>query len=160
MRVALVTLALLLPAAAMAECPGGTEVFSCTIGKNTLQICHRQNALVYSFGPPGAPDLTLTQPLETAAFTPWPGVGNTIWESVAFPNQGHTYEVWTAVERNPEDTKGLRGGVNVLKGEALQAQLTCAPGTASQSLDVIFGLKEAIGQCWDFDSRSWSTTCN
>ena len=160
MRISLLTLALFLPTTALADCPGGAEVFSCTIGKKTLEICHRQNSLTYRFGPPGAPDLTLTEPLATVAFTPWPGVGSAIWESVAFPNQGYTYEVWTAVERDPEDTKGLQGGINVLKGEALQAQLTCDPGTASQSLDTIFGLKEAIGQCWDFDSRSWATTCN
>lgn len=160
MRISLLTLGLFLPTTALADCPGGAEVFSCTIGKKTLEICHRQNTLTYSFGPPGAPDIALTQPLATVAFTPWPGVGSTIWESVAFPNQGYTYEVWTAVERDPEDTKGLQGGINVLKGEALQAQLTCDPGTASQSLDAIFGLKEAIGQCWDFDSRSWATTCN
>lgn len=160
MRVALITLALSLPTAALADCPGGEEIFSCTIGQNALQVCHQNGALTYSFGPPGAPDLTLTQPLEAVAFTPWPGVGSTIWESVAFPNQGYTYEVWTAVERNPEATGGLQGGINVLKGEALQAQLTCDPGTASQPLDAIFGMKEAIGQCWNFDSRSWTTACD
>ncbi len=160
MRASLLILALFLPTAAFADCTGGTTVFSCTIGKKTLEICHRQDALTYSFGPAGKPDLTLAQPLETADFTPWPGIGRTIWESLAFRNQGYTYEVWTAVERDPEDTTGLQGGINVLKGEDLQAQLTCDPGTASQSLDVVYGLKQAIGQCWDFDSRSWTTGCD
>jgi hypothetical protein len=119
-------LALFLPTAAMADCINQTEVFSCQIGSKTLDICHWKGALIYSFGPANAPDLTIAEPLETIAFTPWPGVGSAIWENVAFHNQGYTYEVWTAVERNPEDTRPLQGGVNVLKGEELQAQLTTA----------------------------------
>jgi hypothetical protein len=153
-------LALFLPTAAIADCINETEVFSCQIGNKTLEICHWKGALIYSFGPANAPDLTIAEPLETVAFTPWPGVGSAIWENVAFHNQGYTYEVWTAVERNPEDTRPLQGGVNVLKGEELQAQLTCDNGTASQSLDAIYELKTAIGQCWDFDQDRWITGCN
>jgi hypothetical protein len=157
MRAALIFALLATPAAA---CPGGNEVFSCTIKGKPLQLCHSNGALTYSFGPTGKPELTLTQPLETLAFTPWPGIGSAIWETVAFPNQGYTYEVWTSAERDPEATEGLQGGVNVLQGKTLVAQLTCDPGTPSQSLDVLYDLKEAIGQCWDFDSRSWQTACN
>jgi hypothetical protein len=153
-------LTLFLPTAAMAECINDTEVFSCEIGEKTLLVCHWKGALIYSFGTANAPDLTIAEPLETVDFTPWPGVGSAIWESVAFHNQNYTYEVWTAVERNPEDTAGVQGGVNVLKGEALQAQLTCNPGSPSQSLDVIYELKESIGQCWDFDQDRWTTLCN
>ena len=60
MRVALITLALLLSAAAMAECTDANEVFSCRVGQNALQVCHEDNTLIYSFGQPGNPDLTLT----------------------------------------------------------------------------------------------------
>lgn len=156
MRAALLLIALASPAAA---CPTGAEVFSCTIKGKPLRLCHEAGVLTYSFGPAGKPDLSLSQPLETLAFTPWPGIGSDIWETVAFPNQGYTYEVWTSVTRDPESTAGLRGGVTVLQGETTVAQLTCDPGTPSQSLDVIYDLKEAIGQCWDFDSRSWQTVC-
>lgn len=145
------------PAHALCE---GDEVFSCQIGAKTLQVCHPNGTLVYQFGRPGAWDLSIAEPLETVAFTPWPGVGSSIWESVAFANKGYTYEVWTSVTRDPESSEPLQGGVNVLKGDDLQAQLTCDNGTASNSLDVIFALKESIGQCWDFDSRSWQTACN
>ncbi|NHB75248.1 hypothetical protein [Rhodobacter calidifons] len=109
--------------------------------------------------PDRRPELTLSQPLETLAFTPWPGIGNDIWETVAFPNEGYSYEVWTSVTRDPEATGGLRGGVTVRQGEAIIARLTCDPDTPSQSLDVIYDLKESIGQCWDFTSRSWQTSC-
>lgn len=157
MRTALVLIALASPAAA---CPNGAEVFSCTITGKPLQLCHWQGALTYSFGPADKPELTLSQPVENLAFTPWPGIGSEIRETVAFQNKGYTYEVWTSAERNPEAPTGLTGGVTVRQGETLVARLTCDPGTPSQSLDLIYDLKEAIGQCWDFGSRSWQTSCN
>lgn len=158
MRAALLLLALASPAAA--ACPNDSEIFSCTIDGKPLQVCHWKGALIYNFGPEDKPELSLSTPLETAAFTPWPGIGGAIWETVAFPNQGYTYEVWTSVERDPEATGGLEAGINVLQGEAMVAQLACDPGTPSQSLDVIYGLKEAIGQCWDFDTKAWTRNCS
>ncbi len=158
MRAALLLLALASPAAA--ACPNDSEIFSCTIKGKPLQLCHWKGALIYNFGPVDKPELSLSAPLQTVAFTPWPGIGGDIWETVTFPNQGYSYEVWTSVTRDPEATDGLRGGVIVLQGEATVAELTCDPGTPSQSLDVIYELKEAIGQCWDFDSRSWQTACD
>lgn len=158
MRAALLLFALATPV--QAACPDGSEVFSCTIKGKPLQLCHWKGALTYSFGPAEKPELTLSQPLQTVDFIPWPGIGSAIWETVAFPNAGYIYEVWTSVERDPEATSGLAGGVNVLQGEALVAQLTCDPGTPSQSLDVLYDLKQSIGQCWNFDSRSWQTSCD
>lgn len=158
MRAALLLLALAAPA--QAACPNGSEIFSCTIDGKPLQLCHWKGALIYNFGPVDKPELSLAEPLQTITFTPWPGIGGSIWETVAFPNQGYTYEVWTSIDRDPEVTTGLQGGINVLQGDALVAQLTCDPGTPSQSLDVIYGLKESIGQCWDFDTQAWTTACD
>ena len=157
---AILFLASLAASPAMAACPNESEIFSCTIDGKPLQLCHWKGALIYNFGPVGKPELSLSQPLRTIAYTPWPGVSGTIWESVSFPNHEYLYEVWTSVDRNPASTSGLQGGINVLKGQSLVAQLLCDPGTPSQSLDVIYGLKQSIGQCWDFDSQVWSNTCN
>jgi hypothetical protein len=161
MRAALLVLALAVPLAAPAQaaCPNGSEIFSCTIAGKALQLCHWKGALIYSFGPEEKPELSLAEPLESVAFTPWPGIGRHIWETVDFPNQDYTYEVWTSVERDPDAIEGLRGGVNVLQAGELVAQLTCDPGTPSQSLDVLYDLKRSIGQCWDFDSQVWTNTC-
>ncbi|MFN6926191.1 MAG: hypothetical protein ACK4P8_11175 [Tabrizicola sp.] len=158
MRAALLLIALATPS--WAACPNESEIFSCTIKGKLLQLCHWKGALIYNFGPIEKPELSLAQPVQTVAFTPWPGMGSDIWETVAFPNGGHTYEVWTSVTRDPEATEGLRGGVTVLLGEEQVARLTCDPGTPSQSLDVIHEIKTAIGQCWDYDSRSWQTSCD
>lgn len=157
---ALPLLLTLLPLPAAAACPNDSEIFSCRVEGKPLQICHWKGALIYNYGPEAAPELSLAEPLESITFTPWPGVGGAIWESLAFPNEGYTYEVWTSIERDPEATTGLQGGVNVLQGESLVAKLTCDPGTASNSLDLIWRLKESIGQCWDFDSQSWQRGCD
>ena len=158
MRAALF-LFLVLAAPAQAACPGESEIFSCTIKGKPLQLCYWRGVVTYNFGPVDKPELSLSQPLQDIEFTPWPGIGGSIWETVVFPNQGYRYEVWTSVERDPEATTGLRGGVTVLQGESLVAQLVCDPGTPSQSLDVIYELKEAIGQCWDFEARVWTSFC-
>lgn len=150
----------LLPLPAAAGCAAGEEVFSCHIGLKSLEICHIGTDLTYAFGPGGKPDLVLTEALKTVNFTPWPGVGSEIWETVAFGNAGYSYEVWTSVARDPEDAKGLQGGVRVLNGEATIAELHCDPGTPSRSLDGIWDLKESVGLCWEFGSQSWKTLCD
>jgi hypothetical protein len=140
-------------------CQNDSEVFSCRIGARTLQICHWKGALIYSFGPEGNPELTIAEPLETVDFTPWPGVGRYYWETVAFRNGPFTYEVWSSIERGPDATTGREAAVTVFRDDTEIARLDCDEGTASNSLDVIYGLKEAIGQCWDYDTRSWGL-CN
>lgn len=149
-----------LPLPAAADClPGGT-VFSCQMGGKTLEICNETDVLIYNFGPPGAPELIIAEPLETVTFTPWPGVGSAIWEMVTFQNEGHVYEVVTSVDRDPGGDQTLQGGVYVTKDDTMIAELYCDPGTASNALDVLWDLKESIGQCWDFETTSWQTTCS
>ena len=153
-------LALLLFASpAAADCSPGETLFTCQAGQKVLEICHEAGTLIYSFGPAGAPELLLAEPLATANFQPWPGVGSSIWESLTFFNQGYAYEVTTSVSRDPGSDQGLQGAVFVLKGDRMVGEVACDPGTASNALDVVWTLKEAIGQCWDFGTQSWQTTC-
>lgn len=150
----------LLPLPAFADCGAGGQVFTCQIGKKVLEICNQGADLTYAFGPKGAPELTISEPMTTVNFTPWPGVGSNIWESVIFLNADIAYEVWTSQERSPEAEGVIDGGINVLNGEELVAELVCDPGTASQPLEIIFELKEMAGMCWEFNSQSWKTTCD
>jgi hypothetical protein len=155
MRAAL--LLALLAAPAHAACQGD-EAFSCQIGKKTLEVCYWKGMLTYAYGPKGKPELFLNEPLETVAFTPWPGIGSSLWETVAFQNDGYTYEVWTSVERDPEATEPRSGGVRVMQGDATVAELTCDPGTATP-MDALYDLKDGIGQCWNMETRTWGL-CN
>lgn len=159
MRAALLLAFLASPAASplSAACQGD-EAFSCQIGAKTLQVCYWKGMLTYSFGPEGKPELVLNEPLETVAFTPWPGIGSSFWETVAFRNDGHTYEVWTSIDRDPESSAPREGGVRVMKGSETVAELDCNPGTAS-SMETLYDLKSGIAQCWDMESQSWGL-CN
>jgi hypothetical protein len=160
MRIVPVLLLTFLPLPALADCGAGTEVFTCQIGAKALEICHVGDDLTYAFGPKGAPELTISESLTTVNFAPWPGVSSNIWETVTFVNGDYAYEVWTSVARDPEATDGQQGGVRVLNGEEMVAELTCDPGTASNALDVIWDLKESVGMCWEFSSISWKTSCD
>lgn len=155
MRAALLLVVLAAPAHAACQ---GDEAFSCQIGAKTLEICYWKGMLTYRFGPEGKPELMLNEPLETVAFTPWPGIGSSLWETVAFRNEGYIYEVWTSVERDPEATEPRAGGVRVMQGTDTVAELACDRGTATP-MDTLYDLKDGIGQCWDMEAQSWGL-CN
>lgn len=153
MRAALLLALLTVPANATCQVD---EAFSCTIGAKTLQVCSWKGALIYSYGREGKPELTIAEPLETVAYTPWPGIGRAIWDRVVFQNEGIAYEVWTSFDRMDE-TAVLEGGVNVMEGDTMLASLTCDKGSVQRALDTISDLKSGIGQCWDYNSRSWGS---
>ena len=140
------------------------EIFSCQIGKKSLEVCTWKGMLIYQFGPEGAPEIFLNTPVEDADFTPWPGIGRTMWDEMAFHNEGITYQVWAAIEKQLEEGQPepvLQGGVNVMKGDEMLANLTCNEGTVRSGLDTIWAMKTDIGQCWNYESQVWQTTpCN
>lgn len=156
MRLPLV-IALLAASPAWAACQGD-EAFSCPIGGKTLDVCYWKGMLTYRFGPEGKPELTLTEPLETVDYFPWPGIGRAIWESVSFRNEGVTYEVWSSFDRLDENAV-MEGGVNVLTKDETLATLTCNKGSVESGLDRITDLKAGIGQCWDYETRVWTRDC-
>ncbi|MFO1203890.1 MAG: hypothetical protein U1E58_14765 [Tabrizicola sp.] len=156
MRAALLFILLAAPAHAICQ---EEEVFSCPIGKKVVEVCSFRGELTYSFGREGSPEIILYEPLETVAYTPWPGIGRAIWDSVAFENEGVTYEVWSSFDKMDENAV-LEGGVNVLKGDKTLASLTCDKGSVERGLDFITDLKAGIGQCWSYDSQSWTGDCN
>jgi len=151
-RLALLLAVLPLPALA---CPQGESLLSCPIGKKDLTVCLTDGAVSYSFGPKAAPELTLSSAISDAAYTPWPGVGSAMWDTLAFANKDITYEVWTSVERDPDSLRGYQGGVNVLRGETVLAQLTCAEGSVKGDMYAVFEAKEAAGQCWNHGDQTW-----
>lgn len=155
MRAALLLALLATPAHATCQ---GDEALSCQIGKKTLEVCYWKGMLTYSFGPEGKPELFLNEPLETVAYTPWPGIGRAMWDQVAFQNDSVTYEVWSSIDKMDENAV-MEGGVNVMQGDQTLASLTCDKGSVAQGLDAISDLKAGIGQCWDMGTQTWGL-CN
>lgn len=156
MRALALSAFLLAPLPAMADCLPGGHVFDCRIGTKVLELCQQGEALTYSFGPRGAPELVLAESHRSVDYTPWPGVGSAIWQSVTFVNQGYGYEVWTSSDRSGG---GLEAGVNVLQNGAMIAQLHCDRGSASGPLDTLYSLKESVGLCRDHMAHRWSAAC-
>ncbi len=144
---------LLAPGTVFASCPE-TTVLSCPIGKKQLAVCLTGTTATYSFGPQGRPELTLSSSVAALDYTPWNGIGRSIWETVAFHNGPTSYEVWASVDRMAENPR-YEGGVNVLKNGALIAQLTCNPGSEVSDLGPLEAAKTAAGLCWGFESRVW-----
>ena len=147
----------LIPATSFAACQGQT-VLSCPIGKKQLEVCLHGGTATYSFGPKGRAELTLSSPIETLDYTPWNGIGRSIWEAVAFHNDGVSYEVWASVDRMA-DNPIYEGGVNVLRGDALVAQLSCDKGSKVSDLDPLYQAKRAAGQCWNHETFEWGPPC-
>lgn len=144
----------LLPLPAMADCPGQTFL-SCPVdGGRWLEVCIGADAFTYAFGPRSAPDLALSVPMAAGTVAPWPGVGSAIWSSVGFPNAGYVYEVWSSVDRNP-DNANPQGGVNVMQGDTMLAQITCQPGTVTSPAFMLEDAMAAAGWCRNLDAQRW-----
>jgi hypothetical protein len=158
MRRTLILICLASPAAA--SCPD-LAVLTCTTagGAKVLEVCLAGEALTYSFGKAGkSPDITLTEPLANGTYTPWNGIGRAIWESTTFTNDGFVYEAWSSFDRLDENAV-LEGGVNVLKGDRLQAEVRCDAGSVTAGFDQLFPVMQTKGFCWNRDSFVWGRVC-
>ena len=152
MRAALFLIFLPLPA--FAQCPAGTEIFSCPAGSKTIQICQTDTDAIYRFGPKGSPTLTLSVPITKIDTDPWSGIGWTIWSEATFHNAGHSYTVWTSF--NKADPKAvMEGGVTVTEGDKLLMQIACDAGKVSGDTSGLSYARADTGQCWHLSDLTW-----
>lgn len=152
--------------AAGAAClPNEKTFMACTIAGNgkSLRVCFDTDMVHYRFGAPDQPpELTLSSPVVAVDYTPWPGIGRAIWESVHFPNAGYVYEVFAGFDRmiqedDPEDP--AFGGVHVLRDDQVIAELRCSPDSVDFTWgDGLFLAKEAAGTTYDMSTRTWGAT--
>ena len=128
---------ILLAGPTWADCGGYEQTFlTCQIENSpkTVSVCFDDEFATYRFGPKiGMPELELVEPIVTLDYTPWPGVGDTLWEEVVFLNNGYAYTVVSGLKRTFADEKdavvgeGLFGGVVVRRGPDEIANLSCDP---------------------------------
>ena len=113
----------------------GVSLVDCTVtnSRKQLELCLDGGRLTYRFGRPGAPELELTRDLSEIAYTPWPGIGRTIWEDVEITNEGVTYAIHSWVERPLDTGEAPRSGTGliVLQGAEPLAELTCQGDAAA-----------------------------
>ncbi len=153
---------------AWAACDAGEQTFmSCRIedSANVLRVCFDTNDVHYRFGPAKqAPDLALSQSITDVAYVPWPGVGQAIWEEVAFRNGAYRYTVWAGFDRmfdeaeyNATPHHGF-GGVRVttVADNVEVVTLECERATVEFAWDdILYRAKNARGLVWDDRTRTW-----
>lgn len=148
-------LPLLLPPAALADCPGQTLI-SCEVENGGfLQVCIEPGGFTYRFGPKDRPELTLREAFSAGTAIPWSGAGRAIWEGVAFRNGDHVYEAWHSLDRLSRDPR-LEAGVTVLREETVLAILQCKDGQAD--IAPIFAIQDAMaaaGYCRNPGRHEW-----
>ena len=164
MRIAVAIAFVLLPGVAAADCVG-TKLVSCKIASSQkrMELCLDQGSLHYQFGAVGKPELELTRDVEQVVYTPWPGIGRTMWEELSFENEGVTYQFSSYAEKlmeeGTEDDLALGTDLNVLRGEKLLAQFSCDPAQVSDFYPVGVVLYER-GYCIGDDGWRKSAGAN
>lgn len=151
-------LPLLLPPAALADCPGQTLI-SCEVDNGGfLEVCIEPGdagGFTYRFGPRDRPELTLREAFSAGTAIPWSGAGRAIWEGVAFHNGDHVYEAWHSLDRLSRDPR-LEAGVTILREGAVLAILHCKDGQAD--IAPVFAIQDAMaaaGYCRDPGRHEW-----
>ncbi|MBU2983607.1 hypothetical protein KO498_17500 [Lentibacter algarum] len=132
--------AVFLPVAALADCATPDSHFvSCTLkgGTKRLEVCRDEHSASYWFGSiNGKAELALTAKVGEFIYRPWPGIGSTIWEELIFINNGISYAVYGAHQRNYPDhddgevTVVTVAGIVVRQGEKELGELRCDAGSA------------------------------
>ena len=167
---AILLTAISLPQTSFAECATPQDTFlSCSFsqGRKAVEVCVDGDMLTYRFGRIGkTPDLALSVSVIDAEYTPWPGIGRSIWETVTFQNRQTNYVVTGVIDRiYPEDeTEDVQvevsGVIEVVKAEETLARLECDAGSVDFGYGgSIYDAKTAAGQCWEFGQRRW-VACN
>ena len=142
-----------------ANCVPGIAILSCTIKDTSkhLDVCIQGDAVTYAYGPAGAPELTLAEPVEAITHEPWPGFGMSISETTLFTNGAFGYEIWIAYDKSAQDpNRANYGGVSVLKNGTNVADLSCDPSNIEIGLFALASEKERRGQCYDQITKVWS----
>ncbi len=135
------------------------SIFLCSVGTKELSVNADANYVSYAFGPPSAPELELVNPLERNGFTPWPGIGRAIFESVAFENEGFSYVVhWSLDRLMPGGV--MEGGVTISGGGDVETTLLCDPGSVQAPFFTLSDHLSGAGLCLDLEARSWGTCSN
>ncbi len=169
MRLPIALLAIIATApTAFAECATPEDTFlSCTFsnGKKAVDVCVDGDMLTYRFGRIGkAPDLALSVPVVDADYTPWPGIGRAIWETVTFQNGKTSYVVAGVIDRQFSDDEKdevqaeISGLIDVNEGEETLATLECDAGSVEFAYGgSIYEAKTAAGQCYNLEEQRWES---
>ena len=151
---------------ATAECAGHQETFlSCTFKQSkSVDVCIDGDYISYAYGPPAQAEMVLKSQIRFVDYRPWPGVGSSIYESVAFHNGDVSYVVSGYLNREyPEDENAdiivtAHGQIEVYENDALLTTLDCDPGSTDFAWSTTLSdRRAAMGLCWTNTTHEWSS---
>lgn len=147
-----------------AECATGLDPFlTCEVGTQgkQLNVCFNSDVIVYSFGRSGDPELVLTETVADIDYTPWPGIGRAIYETVQFTNGGYQYTVVAGFDRmfgdetEADHPDPFFGNVQVTHNGETLADLSCRRETAQAPWGGLYDAKLGVGLEWDWHADEW-----
>lgn len=128
-------LAAAVPASAITPCE--KPVFACTMqtsGKQ-VQVCQRNQQLVYEFGAPQQEaELRFERRIDAVTFAPWNGMGTTYWSSMEMANGAWTYRLSVSYERGDPAAQGS-AGITLLRDGKQVRHLACVPETVRERME-------------------------
>lgn len=108
-------------------------------------------------GPKGAPELTIGAAPRDLNYVPWDGWGREMPQMVEFQNADTVDQVWYSVQKLMEENEPIpqpAGGVRVMQGGQIIADLACTGAPHVYVLERVFDAKLAAGQCFDWDAQT------
>jgi hypothetical protein len=138
------------------------ELMFCALQDSGKMVSIRMDGpdVTYAFGDLNVmSDLILTTPVADIDYQPWPGVGNTIWETITFYNGDYGYSVVMGVERVNNPAK--YGGITITKNGIEIANLDCLPSSVSfEVVNPLYDAKTEAGWCVDRSAKGGWTRCD
>ena len=118
---------------------GGEVLFHCKIEGSSrhVTICDLPDKrYLYQYGKPGQPpELSLERAQSEVVYTPWNGVGNSIWARLGFRNNGYLYDVGRSIQKGGESPP--EGFLDIYEpgNDTPIATKQCRTGTVQGDLD-------------------------
>jgi hypothetical protein len=109
-------------------CVGAKTLFSCMTEKGKrVQFCQQGDTVTYSFGPEGAPEITLSVKNSEVMSRLWDGMGSNEFNEVYVPNGDVMYMAYTSFihPRGDEEAVAPTAGLTVLKKGKSVAEIKC-----------------------------------
>lgn len=111
-----------------ATCIGSKTLFSCMTEKGKrVQFCQQGDTVTYSYGPEGAPEITLNVKNSDVMSRLWDGMGSNEFNEVYVPNGDVIYMAYTSFihPRGDEEAVAATAGLTVLKNGKSVAEIKC-----------------------------------
>lgn len=117
---------------------GVETIFHCSFGSRTVTVCDMADGRFrYAYGKPGkTPELDLMRSKGQVTYTPWNGMGSSVWAALRFDNEAYGYEVGFSTEKREDAVP--TGWLSITKNGTEIAFKDCRAGTVETALEALW----------------------